>query len=70
MAALKYCVEFGCKYYYYYYYSFNGLFFRTARVSRHQKSRTILVKPVGFIGARDSKWQWHQLGDMLICTLL
>jgi len=24
----------------------------------------------GFTGARDSEWQWHQLGDMQICTLL
>jgi len=24
----------------------------------------------GFIGARDSEWQWHQLGDMQICTSL
>jgi len=23
----------------------------------------------GFTGARDSEWQWHQLGDMQICTL-
>jgi len=29
----------------------------------------ILVKPIGFTGARDSEWQWHQLGDMQICTL-
>jgi len=26
--------------------SFNGLFSRTTQVSRHQKSRTILVKPI------------------------
>jgi len=23
----------------------------------------------GFTGARDSEWQWHQLGYMQICTL-
>jgi len=23
-----------------------------------------------FIGARDSEWQWHQLGHMQICTSL
>jgi len=22
----------------------------------------------GFTGARDSEWQWHQLGHMHICT--
>jgi len=22
----------------------------------------------GFTGARDSEWQWHQLGHMQICT--
>jgi len=45
--------------------SFNGHFSRTTWVSRHQRSITILVKPIsGFTGARDSEWQWHQLGDM------
>jgi len=23
-----------------------------------------------FTGARDSEWQWHQLGHMQVCTLL
>ena len=27
------------------------------------------VKPIGFTGARDGEWQWHQLSHMLICTL-
>jgi len=49
---------------------FNGLFSRTTWVTRHQKSRTILVNQSGFTGARDSEWQWHQLGDMQICTSL
>jgi len=25
--------------------------------------------PLGFTGARDSEWQWHQLGHMQIYTL-
>jgi len=29
------------------------------------------VKPnLDFTEARDSEWQWHQLGDMQVCTLL
>jgi len=35
-------------------------------VSRYQKGKTNL----DFIGARDSEWQWHQLGHMQICTSL
>jgi len=45
---------------------FNGLFSRTTWVSRYQKGKTNL----DFTGARDSKWQWHQLGHMQVCTLL
>ena len=26
--------------------------------------------PLGFTGARDSEWQWHQLGHVQICTLI
>jgi len=33
-------------------------------VSRHQKGKTSL----GFTEARDSEWQWHQLGHMQVCT--
>jgi len=40
----------------------------TIRVSRYQKGKTRKVKQSGFIGARESKWQWHQLGNMQICT--
>jgi len=36
------------------------------RVSRYQKGKTSL----DFTGARDSEWQWHQLGRMQICTSL
>jgi len=56
---------------YYYYYNhllqpFNGLFSRTTWVSRYQKGKTNL----NFTGARDSEWQWHQLGNMQVCTSL
>ena len=37
---------------------FNGPLSRTAWVSRYQKGKTSL----DFTGARDSEWQWHQLG--------
>ena len=46
--------------------SFNGLFSRTTWVSRYQKGKTNL----DFTGARDSEWQWHQLGHMQVCTSL
>jgi len=49
-----------------YIYPFNGLLSRTTRVSRYQKGNTNL----DFIGARDSDWQWHQLGHMQVCTSL
>ena len=45
---------------------FNGLFSRTTWVSRYQKGKT----SVDFTGARDSEWQWHQLGYMQVCTSL
>jgi len=35
-------------------------------VSRYQKGKINL----DLTGARDSKWQWHQLGHMQTCTLL
>jgi len=35
-------------------------------VSRYQKGKTSL----DFTGARDSEWQWHQLGHMQFCTSL
>jgi len=35
-------------------------------VSRYQKGKTSL----DFTGARDSEWQWHQLGHMQVCTSL
>ena len=45
---------------------FNGPLSGTTRVSRYQKSKTNL----DFTQARDSKWQWHQLGHMQVCTSL
>ena len=45
---------------------FNGLFSRTTWVSRYQKGKTNL----DFTGARNSEWQWHQLGHMQVCTSL
>ena len=45
---------------------FNGPFSGTTQVSRYQKGKTDL----DFTEARDSEWQWHQLGHMQVCTLL
>ena len=45
---------------------FNGCFSGTTRVSRYQKGNTNL----DFTEARDSEWQWHQLGHMQVCTSL
>ena len=45
---------------------FNGPFSGTTHVSRHQKGKTNL----DFTEARDSEWQWHQLGHMQVCTSL
>ena len=35
-------------------------------MSQYQKGKTNL----DFTGARDSEWQWHQLGRMQVCTSL
>jgi len=45
---------------------FNGPLSGTTRVGRYQKGKTNL----DFTEARDSEWQWHQLGYMHICTSL
>ena len=45
---------------------FNGPLPGTARVSRYQKGKTSLDSTE----ARDSEWQWHQLGHMQVCTSL
>jgi len=46
--------------------TFNGPLSGTTRVSRYQKGKTNL----DFAEARDSEWQWHQLGHMQVCTSL
>jgi len=45
---------------------FNGPLSGTTWVGQYQKGKTNL----DFIEARDSEWQWHQLGDMQVCTSL
>ena len=45
---------------------FNGPLSGTTRVSRYQKGKTNL----DFTEARDSEWQWHQLGRVQVCTSL
>jgi len=45
---------------FYHTHPFNGPLSKTTWVSRYQKGKTSL----DFSGARDSEWQWHQLGHM------
>ena len=45
---------------------FNGPLSGTTQVSRYEKGKTNL----DFTEARDSEWQWHQLGHMQVCTSL
>jgi len=45
---------------------FNGPLSGTTRLGRYQKGKTNL----DFTEARDSEWQWHQLGHMQVCTSL
>ena len=49
-----------------YIHTLNGPLSLTTRVSWYQKGKTNL----DFTGARDSGWQWHQLGHMQVCTSL
>jgi len=46
--------------------TFNGPLSGTTWVSRYQKGKTNL----DFTEARDSEWQWHQLGYMQVCISL
>jgi len=46
--------------------TFNGPLSGTIEVSRYQKGKAKL----DFTEARDSEWQWHQLGRVQICTSL
>jgi len=45
---------------------FNGPFSGTTWVSEYEKGKTNL----DFTQARDSEWQWHQLGHMQVCISL
>ena len=45
---------------------FNDPLSGTTQVSRYQEGKTNL----DFTEARDSEWQWHQLGHMQVCTSL
>ena len=49
-----------------YIHPFNGPFSGTTQVRQYQKGETNL----DFTEARDSEWQWHQLGHMQVCTSL
>jgi len=44
---------------------FNGPLSGTTRLSQYQKG-----KPIWILLKQDSKWQWHQLGHMQVCTSL
>jgi len=47
---------------------FNDPLSGTTRMSRYQEGKTNLdFRPTA---ARDSEWQWHQLGRMQVCTSL
>jgi len=47
--------------------AFNSPFFSgTTQVSRYQKGKISL----DYTEAKDSEWQWHQLGHMQVCTSL
>ena len=46
--------------------TFNGPLSGTTRVSQYQKGKINL----DFSEARDSEWQWHQLGYIQVCTSL
>ena len=47
-------------------YPFNGPYSGTTWVSHYQKCKNNL----DFTEARDSEWQWHQLGHMQVCISL
>jgi len=46
--------------------AFNGPLSGITWISRYQKCKTNL----DFTEAKDSEWQWHQLGHMQVCTSL
>ena len=45
---------------------FNGPLAGTTQVGWYQQGKTNL----DFTEARDSEWQWHQLGNMQVCISL
>ena len=45
---------------------FNGPLSGTTQMSRYQKRKTNLY----YTEARDSEWQWYQLGHMQVCISL
>ena len=49
--------------YIHYTHRFNGPLSGTIQVSRYQKGKANM----DFTVARDSEWQWHQLGHMQVC---
>jgi len=51
---------------YIYTHPFNGPLSETTQVSQYQKGKANL----NYTEARDSEWQWHQLGRMQVCTSL
>ena len=55
-----------CQHTHTYTHPFHGPLTGTTWVSRYQKGKTNL----DFTEARDSEWQWHQLGHMQVCTSL
>ena len=46
--------------------TFNGPLSGTTQESQYQKGKTNL----DFTEARDSEWQWRQLGHMQVCTMI
>jgi len=46
--------------------TFSGPFSESTQLSQCQKYET----NIDFTEARDSEWQWHQLGCMQVCTSL
>ena len=59
-------LEWLCKTALMYIHLLNGPLSGTTQVSLYHKGKTNL----DFTGARDSEWQWHQLGRMQVCTSL
>ena len=53
---------------------FNGPFSGNTQVTRYQKGKSKILKSKeqkqDFTEARDSEWQWHELGHMQVCNSL